>query len=78
MFSNKEFFDFSEYDKDSKYFNENEGRNKGDSNSGICRCKSENVFDINKKGKEVKKAKGVSKSVVKDATSHANYINVFL
>ena len=60
MFSNKEFFDFSGYDKDSKYYNkesmkkkrsENEGRNGGDSNSGICRFKSENIFNINKKGK---------------------------
>ena len=59
MFSNKEFFDFRGHDKDSKYYNkesmgkkrENEGRNGGDSNSGICRFKSENIFNINKKGK---------------------------
>ena len=63
MFSNKEFFDFSEYDKDSKFYNtenmkknwNNEGRNEGGSNSEFCRFKSENVFNINKKGKGSKK-----------------------
>ena len=83
MFSNKEFFDFRGHDKDSKYYNkesmgkkkENEGRNGGDSNSGICRFKSENVFNINKKGKGSEKAKRVSESVVKHAISHVSHIN---
>ena len=83
MFSNKKFFDFRGHDKDSKYYNkesmgkkrENEGRNGGDSNSGICRFKSENVFNINKKGKGSEKAKGVSESVVKHAISHVSHIN---
>ena len=83
IFSNKEFFDFSEYDKDSKYFNtENmkKIRKMKDKMKEIAiakfvglRAKMSSI--LTRKGKEVKKAKCVSKSVVKHAISHANYIN---
>ena len=82
MFSNKKFFDFSEYDKDSKYFNTENMKKIGemkDEMKGIAiaefvglRAKMYSI--LTRKGKEVKKAKGVSKSVVKHAISHANYI----
>ena len=63
-FSEKEIYDFSQSDKDSKYYDtenmkktwENEGQNRGAGNSGICRFKNENVFNINKKGKGSEKS----------------------
>ena len=83
MFSNKEFFDFSDYDKDSKFYNtENmkktgkmKGEMKGTATADFVGLRAKMYSILTRKGKEVKKAKGVNKSVVKHAISHANYIN---
>ena len=83
MFSNKEFFDFSDYDKDSKFYNtENmkktgkmKGEMKGTATADFVGLRAKMYSILTRKGKEVKKTKGVNKSVVKHAISHANYIN---
>ena len=87
MFSNKDFFDFSEYDKDSKYFNtenmkkiekvkdEMKDEMKGIAKAEFIGLRAKMYSILTRKGKEVKKTKGVSKSVVKHAISHANCIN---
>ena len=66
MFSNKEFFDFSGYDKDSKYYNKESMKKKEakmkDEMEGIAiaefvglRAKIYSI--LTKKGKEIKKRK---------------------
>ena len=77
MFSNKEFFAFSEYYKDSKFYNTENMKKIGkmkDEMEGIAIAESvglrAKLYSIlTRKGKEVKKAKGVNKSVVKHTIS---------
>ena len=77
MFSNKEFFAFSEYYKDSKFYNTENMKKIGkmkDEMKGIAIAESvglrAKLYSIlTRKGKEVKKAKGVNKSVVKHTIS---------
>ena len=65
MFSNKEFFDFSEYDKDSKYFNtENmikiwkmKDEVKGIAIVEFVGLRAKMYSILTRKGKEVKKSK---------------------
>ena len=86
MFSNKEFFDFSEYDKDSKFYNTEKMKKIGkikDEMKEIAIAefvglRAKMCLILTRKGKEVKKAEGVTKSIVKHAISHASYINYLL
>ena len=83
MFSNKELFAFSEYDKDSKFYNAENMKKIGkmkDEMKGIAIAESvglrAKLYSIlTRKGKEVKKAKLVNKSIVKHTISHAYYSN---
>ena len=90
FYNHKEKFDFSDYDKGSNYYNsENKkkiGKMKDELKGTIVRefvglrAKMYSVFSDNivEEKKEMKKAKGVKKSVVKKEITHRNYVDCLI